>query len=196
MKGNNWSYIFNVKEFNESEIFKSPLFIMIKLRWLTICLILVMSACRKDVELTKADYTGNQLKLGGYYAGPRNGEGLDYFFFYRNGVLLYAGGYSDPMDVGIIEDVFRSDEFDESKKKVKYVWGVFNIAGNVIEFEKWEPGGGKALKTVGWSGDILNDSTFLVTSFIGTKGDAFVVNDTFNLRPFSPKPDSTNMFIK
>ena len=53
------------------------------------------------------------------------------------------------------------------------------------------------MKTVIRSGVILNDTTFILTERFNNynfKEDA--IQDTFRVHQYSPKPDSTNKFIK
>ncbi len=47
------------------------------------------------------------------------------------------------------------------------------------------------------SGRFINDSTYLILKQKSSNfGDEEIRQDTFRLKPFRPKPDSINMFIK
>ena len=46
-------------------------------------------------------------------------------------------------------------------------------------------------------GEIQNDSTFLITKSIRSKtGEEKELNEIYHFKQFSPKPDSTNVFVK
>lgn len=83
-----------------------------------------------------------------------------------------------------------------SYKKVKYRWGVFNVSGERISFERWYPSE-KPHKAFVRSGIILNDSTFVIKKSIhSATGVEKLVNETYYFREFTHKPDSTNSFIE
>ena len=163
-------------------------------------LIFIISSCGKDAvfELVRTEYLGNELKINGYYINTMNDDGvISAYFFYQDGVVLSSGGSPEEMTIEEIENIWLSDEYDDFIKKTKYLWGVFNIADEYIEFETWESGNGSALKTVIRSGDILNDTTFVLTILYNNYNDnTIILNDTFQFKQFSPKPDSTNLFIQ
>jgi hypothetical protein len=82
----------------------------------------------------------------------------------------------------------------------KFNWGVFQVNGANIKFERWYPSSGGPLKAYISSGEILNDTTFLITESYrmqkGNKTELKDRNETYYFREFSPKSDSTNKFIK
>ena len=144
-----------------------------------------------ELSLDRRPYLGNELRMDGYYydSGPTSeGERYIAYFFYRDGVVRYGGS-----------SVGR----DELERKVhlygdrRYDWGVFHIDGDQIEFEKWYPGDGPYSPAYVRSGHILNDTTFTITSSRRSNGeDADQKNEVFHFRAFSPKPDSSNVFIE
>lgn len=174
------------------------------LRFVTIILIVFNISCfilkDKKLRLVRQDYNGTEIQLNGYYLGVLSGinKGMNsIYFFYRDGVVLYGGGFAESDDIGEKEVRFRSKEFNEGIKKYKSGWGVFAITGNEIEFETWEPSNGGPLHSVNRSGKIINNRTFVITSFYnGYDKKISIMNDTFYFKEFSPKPDSTNRFIK
>lgn len=156
----------------------------------------------KDAKLglEKVSCNGMSFKLEGYYIGNLHGidEGLrSIYFFYKNGVVLYGGGFSSSDDIVQKEIKFKSKLYNEAIKKYKTGWGVYQINGDTIEFETWEPSSGGALKTVVRSGGILGNESFVITNLFGKyTNENYARNDTFHFNEFSPKPDSTNVFIK
>jgi hypothetical protein len=79
---------------------------------------------------------------------------------------------------------------------MKDCWGVFNIKDNIIKFERWYPGQG-AKKAYVREGIILNDTTFHITKSYRSNGSELKdADEVYHFRKFSPKPDSTNVFVK
>lgn len=169
---------------------------------LTMALI-IFSSCSimKDdmLSLERMDYTGMDIRLDGYWW--KNLEGAIepsrfVLFLYNNGIAL--SGLSFPVDeLAEKEAEYKSKIFRDAVLRSKTGWGVFSINGKDIEIEMWASSNGGPLKTVIRSGEILNDGTFVITSFLNNySGETSARNDTFYFKEFSPKPDSTNVFIK
>lgn len=73
--------------------------------------------------------------------------------------------------------------------------GVFQINTESINFEIWEAG--RNITTFSHFGKILNDTTFLLEKRINNIiNKTFTENLTYRFKQFSPKPNSTNNFIK
>ncbi len=65
-----------------------------------------------------------------------------------------------------------------------------------MQFETWVPSEGK-MPAFNYSGDILNDTTFLITKVKRASGSfTTAIDDTYHFKHFSPKPDSRNEFVK
>jgi len=170
-------------------------------------IILLMSNCSKDkvlkddeLTLKKMSYTGNQLKINGYYYQKYgNPEKLTIYLFYYNGILLHAGDGYEYNKLNEFEQNIMSAEFIDKLKGSKYAWGVFNIEENNMHFERWYPSL-PPLKAYVRAGQILNDTTFVITESYrmkkGKKTEVDSESETYHFRQFSPKPDSTNIFIK
>jgi len=163
-------------------------------------IILSLSSCDKilvDDELTlnKKPYTSNQLQTDGYYF-CKFGNIYRIYFLFRDGVVLSGGD--------VFEDKLKEQEkkyvdgsFFESKKENKLYWGVFNLDTNIILIEKWYPSSGGGMPVYLDKGEIQNDSTFLITKSIRSKtGEEKELNEIYHFKQFSPKPDSTNVFVK
>jgi hypothetical protein len=156
----------------------------------------VASSCNKDkiwkddeLSIKKVPYQGNQLRIDGYFY--QSSPSIDWtrvFFFYRNGIVLES----------YIENATGKLEVVTNYSKARY--GVFENNSNIIRFEKWYPSSGGGLPAYVRSGDILNDTTFIITESYrmknGKKTEVKVRNETYQFKQYSPKPDSTNTFIK
>jgi len=164
-----------------------------------------MSNCNKDkiwkddeLSIDRKEYTGNILRVDGYYYDTFNSSYLSLYCFYRNGILLAAGGVFSSiqeMDDYINKEFINSQKYKEYKSN----WGVFKTEGNSIQFERWYPSE-PLLKAYIRAGHILNDTTFVITESYrmkkGKKTEVDSESETYHFRQFSPKPDSTNSFIK
>ena len=151
----------------------------------------------KDEELTieRQPYNGHELRLDGYYYRMLEGDILDTYFFYRNGVLIYGGSsnsnHTDP--INNMNHVFLSDAFVHNLRKDAY--GVFLVQDDSIVFEKWGLIQGPKPVTR-YSGKILNDSTFIITKMESPYSeDTNQIDHLFRFNAFSPKPDSTNIYV-
>jgi hypothetical protein len=174
---------------------------------LLIIMILLISSCGtclspedEAFSIKRIDYTGNQLKINGYYyivfrADTKDEDQVQIYFFYRNGIIQDEG-LNDRKDSLIYESMFIEPIFQKSKKKWKYAWGAFKIEENKIQFETWGPGEG-SMPAFNHSGDILNDTTFHITKLTRASGSFIrALDDTYHFKRYSPKPDSTNNFVK
>ena len=168
-------------------------------------MILLLASCGtilKDDKLTleRMSYTGNKLRLDGYYYNINNHTNTisSSYFFYNNGIVLYGGGWPyEDMFEGL-ESNFISESWNESIKGKKQKWDIFQIEGYKISFERYYPSSGDGLPAGIRSGEILNDSTFIINKFYRPKtGEERELSiEVYHFRQFSPKPDSTNIFIK
>ena len=174
-----------------------------------IVLAVVFSSCKKmfedeELSMERVDYTGTELRTDGYYYyryqyyDSREDSLYDWFipwFLYRSGVWLYGGawGYSRMEEV---EKKFEDGSFYDLCKDDKLLWGVFQISDSVIEFEGWDSGEHLSKPTVKQYAKIVNDTTFCECSKRPQKGENVKLGNDFHFKQFSPKPDSTNRFIK
>ena len=150
--------------------------------------------CSKEkddkLNLVQQDFNGNQLRLDGYYfTEEENFEGAIYsrYAFYKNGIVRYLGS---PKTL---------DNANFLSGNSKTVWGIFNIENDNIKFERWASGGGPFNAYMS-EGKILNDTTFHITESYrllnGEKTEFKIRNEIYHFKQFSPKPDSTNNFIR
>ena len=148
---------------------------------------------KDDVLPNATPYIGNQLKMNGYYYQvTSNNEIYSPLVMYGNGVLLTLGGVRNSLEE--MDKYIRKNYIQDAwYKKNKYVWGVFFIEDNTIrinELSQDYPHRGFTQEGV-----ILNDTTFKITKFSSNSGIR-EKDDVYHFREFSPKPDSTNVYIK
>lgn len=98
-----------------------------------------------------------------------------------------------------VKDIFNL----EKKNPTQYSWGLFNVKNNEIKIERWTSASGGKYPTQMLIGEILNDTTIYFHTKIGDYPVGFgknkknvKINEIYHFRQFSPKPDSTNIFIK
>ena len=172
---------------------------------ISIIVLILFSCCGKfdvsksdPLHLEKREYTGNQLRIDGYYYQHFNNKFFDITFFYKNGVIVVPAGRGrnsmEEMDNYVMKSFIKKNDY----KKVMYWWGAFNIDEDNIAFEKWYPSEAPYKAYIN-EGKILNDTTFRIIKRYrlvdGVQTEVKEMNDKYHFRPFSPKPDSTNNFM-
>lgn len=169
--------------------------------------VFLLSGCGKsglceddELSLARVDYTGNQLRIDGYYYGNQTENStpplVDIYYLYRNGVFYT----SDASELEQAENgTILVDVENTFSKKIKGAWGVFQINGNLIEIERWQTEISGCESTIYERGNVLNDTTFVLTRREfrdkGKAGKVEEINSTFKFRPLPEKPDSSNSFI-
>jgi hypothetical protein len=158
-----------------------------------ICLlsVLAFSSC-EDEELTfkRTDYTGNEIRTDGYYYRVMSPDSTlaTYIFYYRNGVKLSFVASLNLSSLDQIEDI-------ELIRQEKTMWSVFSVNDSVITTQGWgQPWGHKRPLITSYS-KILNDTTIQGIKSINSRTGEWESNLIVRFRKFSPKPDSTNVFI-
>ena len=174
-----------------------------------IVLAVVFSSCKKlfedeELSMERVDYTGTELRTDGYYYyryqyyDSREDSLYDCFLpwiLYRNGVYFYGSVY-DYSEMEEVEKKFEDGSFYDLCKDDKLSWFVFQISDSVIEFEGWDSGEHFSRPTVKRYAKIVNDTTFCMCSKRPKNGENVKLGNGFHFKQFSPKPDSTNSFIK
>lgn len=196
---------------SQSGFFKSEGFKMLKNYQkiaLLLLIIFVLNSCEKlklckddKLQLERINYVGNELKINGYYFGDIKENGrtgsANIYFFYRNGVFsTHNASDLDDAKAGTIE----FDLQNTFGKKIKSAWGVFQIDNDNIRISRWQDHSFGCETTIFEQGNILNDTTFVITSrkyrHKGKTDHTDNPNSTFYFRVLDEKPDSTNKFIK
>ena len=178
---------------------------MTVLKLISLCLF--FTSCAKlgilqddELSLQRQDYTGNQLRVDGYYFSEYANGSIEYvsvYFLYRNAIILY--GFSGLLsELPELEESYRNGTFYKHVKSVKFHWGVHQIEDSKIKYEQWVPSE-KPYKAYVREGEILNDTTFRITQRYryknGEKTEVESKNEVYHFKAFSPKPDSSNTFV-
>lgn len=166
--------------------------------FLSILSILFLQSCleKDDILPNAIPYAGNQLKIDGYYYQITEWEKgpsiFDVYVFYENGILLNVGGNAHSVEE--TDQYIRKNYVQDTwYKKNKYVWGVFFIEDNTIRVNTLSPD--YPHRGFVEEGVILNDTTFKITKF-SSGGKVKEKDEIYHFREFSPKPDSTNVYIR
>jgi len=163
------------------------------IKYIFFVVILFYSCINFKLSLKKVPYKGNEIKINGYYyvktyIGTEKKLYANVFFLYSNGVIINTGGYRINED----EEKFRKNIINgyniSVTKKYQYNYGLFQINDSIIKVEKWVTGNGGIPKSIFKQGKIINDTTF----YLMYKKK----KEIYHFKQFSPKPDSTNRFIK
>jgi hypothetical protein len=168
-----------------------------------ILLVLFIASCllscdefRDDMmTLQKQFYYGNELRTDGYYYRYDNNTYITPWCFYRDGCLLVISGRRSDLqeaDDHIIQVYIRNFNYKQSQ----HHWGIFHINNNNIVMQHYRGDNYRTIVKVE-EGHILNDTTFQITIRYRVNGeDRENINEIYHFRQFSPKPDSTNQWIK
>lgn len=166
---------------------------------------LTSSCCDKllsDDLLTieKKEYNGTQLRIDGYYyhVSSIDGRIISIVFFYNNGVIFFMNG-----DGSKIQDLYYwdnralSNEWINLMKKEKICWGIYHIENENIVIQRWGGSIGGVHPVMTSYGNIINDTTYKITKTTDSQtNDVWNGEIIYNFRAFSPKPDSTNVYVK
>lgn len=189
------------------------------MRIVLIILVITIFSCRgyEVLNKTKVPYSGNSLRLNGYYycLGKEffNGFNKNYtegFFLFPNGVYLRVLNGSFDTKLNINQILLSFDQIVLDRIKIKNYsnnrigWGLYSVRDSSIEIENWDHSAdGGAYPTRTLKGKVVNDTTIHFHKLIGAhpnnkggKKKVISINETYHFREFSPKPDSTNVFIK
>lgn len=148
-----------------------------------------------ELNLKKESFNGTQLRLDGFYYHeikyPQGDLLYDFYYLYKDGTLYTIGASKD-------FNYYKKNFNGGIMQKENDTWGVFQIIEDSIKYERWYPA--EVSKSYIKEGTILNDTTFLITKSYrlrnGKKKELETVNDIYHFKQYSPKPDSTNRFVK
>jgi hypothetical protein len=157
---------------------------------ISIILIFGLSCCCKklsyeNLSLNKQDFKDNSIQTDGYYyvIKEENGGSSNFFFLYRNG-FFHTRSINDTTISNI--DMYIKNLKDEG---FQFNWGLFQVVEDKITIEKWDIISGECKQPTNTNeGKILNDTTIQISLFNR--------NEIYKFRKFTPKPDSTNSYIK
>ncbi|MBQ3710679.1 MAG: hypothetical protein II887_08245 [Bacteroidales bacterium] len=168
-------------------------------------IIMVLSCCTKThstkddfFTIQKTPYIGDKLRIDGFfYQKWDNGaKYLNITFFYKNGVVFQGNSAGHMSD--LVEQAQQTLLNHDQKKNIKSFWGLFQVDDNKIIYERWE-GSQLGYLVYREEGVIINDTTFVMTEISrvnqGVKTEIKPIERMYYFKEFSPKPDSTNVFI-
>jgi len=138
----------------------------------------------EELTMTRTPYNGKEIRLDGCYFEKEPGYEKygNYLFFYSNGLMLYIG---DTININTIS------QFSGGIKNMtnyKQQWHIFQIENKTINIQGWTEVVGTFSGYLAVHNEIytiLNDTT------VSTEDSRI-----YYFKKFSPKPDSTNVFIK
>ena len=167
---------------------------MIKTLTYTTLLFLLLGCglCKDDeLELPQQSYYGTEMRVDGYYYAQNTvNDQAEYavFVFFQNGTFYFR--FSDSLEQVENEMINGTFVSDSEIKLAKLSWGRYNVNSSLLITESWK------LQQCGYpsvqlSGSILNDSTLNIGSLNFKDNNEL----TYTFREFSPKPDSTNVFV-
>jgi len=160
------------------------------------CIIYATGVFDEKLFLKRQNYIGNELRLDGYYYLLIGNEIFGSMIFYRNGVVLFGKGSAPNYEpFSFMENQFNRYQTDLRYQEDKTNWGIFIIKNNLIKIENWGTSSGGPLKSYLKDGKILNDTTFVLYNN-SIEGEIDTVGTIYHFKQYSPKPDSTNRFIK
>jgi hypothetical protein len=146
--------------------------------------------------MKKTPYFGDELRIDGYYYSNIIYDCyIGVAVFYRDGICIYT--FAEPTNqdtLNYIENEILLNEARINKmKNVPTDIGVFQIMYPNIQFEIWE----YRTDPTSHFGKIINDTTFIINKWVNNRTKkTYSENQTYRFKQFSPKPDSTNVFIK
>lgn len=166
----------------------------------SVFLAVACSVYRQAPTLILKNNTSEKIKLSGYFYVKKDNNLYNSIVLYQNGIVLEGGSSEVSAGINSVDSNFlATNNFNNSyDRKIPYIWGIYSINENYIIIERYKvPAFGESYQTYVDKGHIINERQFIITSrkYIKT-GKLEARRDTFNFRPFSTKPDSTNNFIK
>ena len=181
-----------------------------KYKFCIIVFLFFLNACIKDFFIKDKDfsmkvlpYTGNELKIDGYFYKKIDDEKSIFLVLYTNGVQFGGNGMITPTIE--IEGKLRDTGYISYLRDCRPCWSPFEVNNNVLRFEFYDIFKGTNWHTCFAHCKILNDTTFTVEKITFSKtgkkvnvereGSSSCMLGEFHFKQFSPKPDSTNNFI-
>jgi hypothetical protein len=145
--------------------------------------------------MTKTPYSGDELRIDGYYYSNIVYDHDNY----RGLIVLYRDGFCinvlvNPGNQDYIEnEILLNDTYINEMKNTPTNIGVFQIIYPNIHLETWE----YRTDPTSYFGKIINDTTFIINKRVNNRTEkTYSENLTYRFKQFSPKPDSTNVWIK
>ena len=151
---------------------------------------------RKDDELSfvKTPNTSDKIRLDGYYYKYIVPDKVGIRIYYQNGIVYSTSKFND---IKSFEKKANDGRNEITRESIKIQWGLYLIKEDSIFTNGLGIVSGDLHFSETFSkGIILNDTTILFKETKFSNGYIDSYNDTLHFKQFSPKPDSTNVFIK
>ena len=153
-------------------------------------LLLVIGSCvaLKPLKMQRVDNLTNRIRTDGIFVSNNNRrrEDCGVYIFYTNGVML---SFENRRKSNECIDYWTEHlNKNYNYKEVPYWWGIYQLTNDSISFERWLSTD-YYYPTISYTGQVIND-TVIIVNYESS------ILDTFRFVEFSPKPDSTNRFIK
>ena len=165
-------------------------------------LLIICIACKKDPNRgdeplcsLRSENNSNALRLGGfyYYQSSLNPERVSIYILNSNGTL---GDTGIELPLTNAQSKFNSASFLSYISDNKSYWGVYHIEGANIKIDTWHANSNGKDFGYRWSGDILSDTSFRITSSALCDGSEYTSLDRlYYFYPLSNKPDSVTSLI-
>ena len=153
-----------------------------------ICYVFFHCTSAEKLTLVRGGYSQSNFKTEGYYY-TRYENGYIALFFYENGVMYTTNAILDVSNLDDLDDRIRSGHQGGKAVQLRWFWGVYQSESDTIKVNRWLSGTGSIYPAKLSKGKIISP-TVIQMPWIDDQVTEF------KFRQFSPKPDSTNTFIK
>ena len=170
-----------------------------RIMYIIIAIVLINTGCKdwfKDdsFSLKKENYNGSEIRTDGYYyMFSKEHKVYPIILFYGNGIVHNR---FTVVSLSLLENEMKTNA-NTFNNGFKDNWGLFVIDRTEIKVENIIAMGGLSRFAYTDYGEILNDTTIYFYKHKESYSNySEVMDDTLHFKQFSPKPDSTNVFIK
>lgn len=158
--------------------------------------IFIAVSCSSRKQIVTPLINNSQLRLDGYYYHKYD-KWHAISFIYQNGIIKWHA--STQISLDSINTYYLTEESINNAQRYKSNFAVINIDSQVIKIQSWNPG--IRPRSIIRFGKVLTDTTFFIDKICQLNGFGKLINCEdkpylYQFVPFSPKPDSTNPFIK
>ncbi|MGB3548963.1 MAG: hypothetical protein WBA17_18460 [Saprospiraceae bacterium] len=153
-----------------------------------VCSLVLHCRSAEELSLLREDNSQSAINMDGYFY-TKYEYGYIALFFYENGVVYTTNTIEGISDLEYLDDHIRRKHSEAKAIQLRWFWGIYRTEGDIIKLNYWLSGTGSVYPAEISEGKIVNPSTIRIPW----------INDQLNefkFRQFSPKPDSTNAFIK
>jgi hypothetical protein len=154
----------------------------------TVCYLLLHCTSAEKLTIIRGDNLQPAIKMDGYFY-TKYENGYIALFFYKNGVVYTTNTIEGVSDLEDLDDHIRTKHSGANSVQLRWFWGIYRIEGDIIKVNYWLSGTGSVYPAEISEGEIISPSIIRIPWIDDQLNE-------FKFRRFSPKPDSTNAFIK